>query len=150
MKKFEFSIERLRRYQQQRLRLTELAMQQARCSLDQSMTRLKELKLRFDHAARASREELDDGKNLTHARRDTLERLRHEIRQAAEQVRENEHRWQQIVRLEMAERTRAESYDVLKESERDAYDEEFSRAEMKQLSESIMRTWFEKQGEGQE
>ena len=146
MKKFEFSVEKLRRYQQQKLRLAELEIQRARMVLDQSISQLKALRVRFDDVARCCQEDMKREQDLTHACQDVMQQLQVEIRAADEAVQQNQVKWQQIAQLGTLERIKSESYEVLRESEKTAHATEMAKSEMNELSETIMRTWVEKQG----
>jgi len=149
MKKFEFSVEKLRRYQQQKLRLAELEIQRARMVLDQSVSQLELLRVRFDDVARCCRDDMEREQNLTHACQDVMQQLQIEIRVADDAVKENHVKWQQIAQLGTLERIKSESYEVLRETEKTAHETEVAKTEMNELSETIMRTWAEKQGGGE-
>lgn len=147
MKKFQFSIEKLRRYQQQKLRLAELEIQRARMVFDQSIAELHSIRRKFDDIAQARFEDMGKEQYLTNACQDVMHQLELEIQQAISAVKENEFRLQELAKIGTQERIKSESYEVLRTTEKSEHEIETAKSEMLELSETIMRTWSEKQGE---
>lgn len=146
MKKFEFSVEKLRRYQQQKLRLAELEIQRARMVLDQSVAELQAIRCKFDDIANTRQADMNKDQHLTNACQDVMQQLQAEIEQAISVVKENEIRLQELAEVGTLERIKSESYEVLRATEKSKHETETVKSEMLELSETIMRTWSEKQG----
>ena len=146
MKKFEFSVEKLRRYQQQKLRLAELEIQRARMVLDQSVAELQAIRCKFDDIAKTRHADMENNQHLTHACQDVMQQLQADIDQAILVVKENEIRLQELAKVGTVERIKSESYEVLRANEKSEHQTETAKSEMLELSETIMRTWAEKQG----